>query len=134
MIPERNSDIKLVDGGRILVETVSTGKVYDKGFCLEYFSDRATETLKLSAFICKSVAPVISYQREDENGKGKSSVYRFGEISPLRQKFKTIWQYLEGLFGIWHNFVSTLANFVCFGLIFIVVINNQIMKNKLAIW
>ena len=29
-------------------------------------------------------------------------------------KIKLIWQYFEGLFSIWHNFDSTLANCVCF--------------------
>ena len=43
-----------------------------------------------------------------------SSVARFGEILPFWHKFKLKWQYLEGLFSIWHNFGSTLANYVCF--------------------
>ena len=38
--------------------------------------------------------------------------------------------YFEGLFSIWHNFESTLANFVCFWAIFILV-NGHIMKIKL---
>ena len=47
-------------------------------------------------------------------GKDEDSVTRFGEISPFWPKFKLIWQNFEGLFSIWHNFESTLANFVCF--------------------
>ena len=43
----------------------------------------------------------------------KKQCDRFGEISPFWPKFKLIWQHFEGLLSIWHNFESTLANFVC---------------------
>ena len=33
-----------------------------------------------------------------------ASVTRFGEISPLGQNFKILWQVLNGLFSIWQNF------------------------------
>ena len=33
-----------------------------------------------------------------------SSVTRFGEIPPLGQTFKTLWQILEGLFSLWQKF------------------------------
>ena len=40
------------------------------------------------------------------------SVTRFGEISPLWQKLKCLWQFNEGLFSIWQKLLPTLANFV----------------------
>ena len=43
-----------------------------------------------------------------------SSVTRLGEISPLRQKFKSFWPILEKLFSIWHNCVPTLSNILHF--------------------
>ena len=39
-----------------------------------------------------------------------SSVTRFGENSPLWQYFTSLWQLLGGLFLIWQNNKSTLAN------------------------
>ena len=39
---------------------------------------------------------------------------RFGEISPLWQNFKNIWQFYEGLIGIWQTFEPTMENSVCF--------------------
>ena len=61
------------------------------------------------------------------------SVTRFGEISPLWQKFKTFWLSLEGLFSIWQNFKPTLANISSKWQAFIVV-NHQKLKNNLSIW
>ena len=39
------------------------------------------------------------------------SVTRFGEISPLWQKFTSLWQFLDSLFLIWQNAEPTLVNF-----------------------
>ena len=58
-----------------------------------------------------------------------TNVTRFGEIWPFGKFLYMDWQYFEGLFSIWYNFVSTWANFVCFGQMFIVE-NSHIMKNK----
>ena len=50
------------------------------------------------------------------------SVTRFGKISPFWPTFKLIWQHLEGLFSIWHNFESTPRQLLnAFGLMFIVL-------------
>ena len=43
------------------------------------------------------------------------TVIRFGEISPLRQIFKNIWQTFEGLFCVWKIFDPTLAFLNIFG-------------------
>ena len=43
-----------------------------------------------------------------------TSVSRFDEISPLWQKFKSFWPFLESLFRIWQNFVPTLDKFICY--------------------
>ena len=43
-----------------------------------------------------------------------NSVTRFGEILPLWQNFKNIWQRYEGLISIWQSFEPTLENSVCF--------------------
>ena len=40
----------------------------------------------------------------------ETSVTRFGENSPLWQKFTSIWQIFAGLFLIWQNAENTLAN------------------------
>ena len=37
-------------------------------------------------------------------------VTRFGEISPLWQKFTSHWKKFDGLVHIWHNTEPTLAN------------------------
>ena len=42
------------------------------------------------------------------------SVTRFGEISPLKQKFRTLWQYFKGLFGIGQSCEPTVGQFVFF--------------------
>ena len=42
------------------------------------------------------------------------SVTKFGEISPLRQNFKRLWEKLKGLFSIWLNSEHTLANSLCY--------------------
>ena len=34
---------------------------------------------------------------------GKETLTRFGEITPLWQNLKTLWQYFEGLFSIWQT-------------------------------
>ena len=52
-------------------------------------------------FLCK-ILKVIVY-----------SVTRFGEISPLWQIIKHLWQYISGLFGFGQSFQLTLAQFVC---------------------
>ena len=62
-----------------------------------------------------------------------SSETRFGKISPLRQQKLRLWQFLEGLFGLWQFFEPTLANLNAIGQIFR-IINGQILKNDLAIW
>ena len=41
-----------------------------------------------------------------------SSVTRLGEILPLWQKIKFLWQFYEGLFSIWQKLLPTVANFV----------------------
>ena len=53
------------------------------------------------------------------------SVNRFGEISPLWQKFTSFGQFFDGLFLIWQ---------ICdiFGLIFIVA-NGQILKDNIML-
>ena len=38
---------------------------------------------------------------------------RFGEISPLWQNLKSLWQFFEGKFSIWQHLWPILANFVC---------------------
>ena len=43
------------------------------------------------------------------------SVARFFEILPLRQYFKNIWHYFNGLLSIGQSFQSTLAHFLHFG-------------------
>ena len=39
-----------------------------------------------------------------------TSVTRFGEISPLWQKFTSLWTIFDGLFLNWQNAEPTLAN------------------------
>ena len=39
---------------------------------------------------------------------------KFGEISPLWQNIKNIWQLYEGLISIWQTFEPTLENSMCF--------------------
>ena len=62
------------------------------------------------------------------------SVTRFGEISPLWQNFKSLGNFLNGLFSIWQTFVPTLA-FYATGQI-VLVVNGQRFKNNKnsAIW
>ena len=43
-----------------------------------------------------------------------ASVTRFGEIPPLWQIFKNLWQYILGLFGFVQKFQLTLVQFVCY--------------------
>ena len=62
------------------------------------------------------------------------SVTRFGEISPLWQKFSSAWPIFDGLSLICQNSKPTLANlFHYFGLIFIAA-NGPILKYNLTIW
>ena len=62
------------------------------------------------------------------------SVTRFGEISPLWQKFSSAWLIFDGLSLICQNSKPTLANlFHYFGLIFIAA-NGPILKYNLTIW
>ena len=41
---------------------------------------------------------------------GRTSVTRLGKISPLWQKFTSLWHIFDGLFLIWGNAEPTLAN------------------------
>ncbi len=56
-----NSDVKFLEDGRILIDDGHKGNVYHKGFCLEYFSDRQKRSLTISAFICKSTKPDLTF-------------------------------------------------------------------------
>ena len=56
-----NTEVKFLEDGRILIDDGDRGKVYHKGFCLEYFSDRRKESLTISAFICKSAVPDLTF-------------------------------------------------------------------------
>ena len=44
----------------------------------------------------------------------QTSVIRSGKISPIWLKFKTLWQFFEGLFSIWRNPELTLVKFKCY--------------------
>ena len=44
----------------------------------------------------------------------KISVTRFGEISPIWQNFKTIWQLVEGSISVWQTFEAIWENSMCF--------------------
>ena len=46
-----------------------------------------------------------------------TSVTRFGEISPLWQKFSRLWQIVDGLFFIWQNVDPILLICYIIGLI-----------------
>ena len=59
----------------------------------------------------------------------ENSATRFGEIPPLWQICKIIWQYIWGLFGLRRSFKLTLAQFVCFWANFIAE-NGQILKTQ----
>ena len=60
---------------------------------------------KWSVTNSKCVSPKMS--------SGETSLTRFGEIPPLWQIFKNIWQYNFSLFGFEQSFQLTLAQFVC---------------------
>ena len=60
-------------------------------------------------------------------------VTRFGKISPLWQKLNSLWQFNEGLFGIWRILLPTSANFV-YNWANFVVVNVQIMNTLKATW
>ena len=60
-------------------------------------------------------------------------VTRFGKISPLWQKLNSLWQFNEGLFGIWQILLPTSANFV-YNWANFVVVNGQIMNTLKATW
>ena len=57
----------------------------------------------MNFFICFAVAAFVSECLP-------TSATRFGDISPLWQNFKALWQFVEGLLSIWENFEPTLAN------------------------
>ena len=59
----------------------------------------------------------------------RHSVTRFGKISPLWQNFKSLGNFLNVLFSIWHTF----WHFYATGQIFVVV-NDQILNSYKAIW
>ena len=61
------------------------------------------------------------------------SVTRFGEISPLWQNLRCLWQIFEGLFDFWHSLKPTLAIFYAIGQ-FCIDVKFQILKNNLDIW
>ena len=63
-----------------------------------------------------------------------NSVTRFGEIPPLWQICKNIWQFYDGLFVFVQNFLPTWVNFIYNLAIFMVVENGQMMKTIKAIW
>jgi hypothetical protein len=54
---DAGSEVRLIDGGRLLIDNGRAARLFDRGFCLEYFSDRSGKKLALSAFLCKSVKP-----------------------------------------------------------------------------
>ena len=54
---------------------------------------------------------------------------RFGEIPPLWQICKNLWQYIVGLIGFRQSFLLALALFVCFWANFNVG-NGQILKTQ----
>ena len=56
-------------------------------------------------------------------------VTRFGEIPPLLQIYKHIWQYIQGLFGFDKVFNSPWHNLYTFGENLIAV-NGQILKTQ----
>ena len=62
-----------------------------------------------------------------------SYVTRIGKFSPLWHNFKTFRQCFEDLFNTWQNFECTLIIFNAV-LQNSIVVNVQILKNKLAIW
>ena len=62
-----------------------------------------------------------------DGGGASASVNRFGEISPLWQKGKSI-EFFEGLFNIWQNCETILATFYAIGQKFIVVKGPNIVK------
>ena len=54
----QNSQIKFLDDGRLLIDDGKNAQIFNKGFCLEYFSNqRGGESLSLSAFLCQSAIP-----------------------------------------------------------------------------
>ena len=57
----QNSQIKFLDDGRLLIDNGHNARIFNKGFCLEYFSDRTGESLSLSAFLCQSSKPDQTY-------------------------------------------------------------------------
>ena len=59
----------------------------------------------------------------------KTSVTRFGEISPLWNILKVFRQFFLKTFSIWQNFEPTLANSFAIG-----QIKGQILKNIRSIW
>jgi hypothetical protein len=75
---DRDSEVKLLQDGRLLIDDGETANIFDRGFCLEYFSDWSAKSLTLSAFLCKSVVPdqtfpsVLARKTRDEKFSGES--------------------------------------------------------------
>ena len=57
-----------------------------------------------------------------------ASVTRFGQISPFWKHVQSIWHLFEGLFSIVQNVGMTLAKFLLFGKIDIVVNDQKLNK------
>ena len=57
------------------------------------------------------------------------SVTRFGEISPLRQNYKRLWQMFKCPLSIWQNFEQTLANSFYYW-VKIIAVFGQILKKQ----
>ena len=58
----------------------------------------------------------------------KSSVTRFGEMTPLWQIFKALWQNFDGLVSVEQNFEPHLANLFTMWQILIVLNGQKINK------
>ena len=69
----------------------------------------STEAFRGSFLLQKILLNWINGKKYDTEG----SVTRFGEIPPLWQLFKSLWQYISGLFGFGQSFQIPLAQFVC---------------------
>ena len=68
------------------------------------------------ASLCKNLGNILFQHlvRSNDQTFIVASVTRFGEISPLWQSFKRLWQFVKGLFRIWEKFAPTLTNFLLF--------------------
>ena len=63
------------------------------------------------ASLCKNLGNILFQHlvRSNDQTFIVASVTRFGEISPLWQSFKRLWQFVKGLLSIWENFAPSLA-------------------------